>query len=119
MKGVMRASVSAGSSHRETRVTCTPMARVPSGGAARAGNGPTPIPKARPNIRTAAMRQHEGRIMTPPKEYSQCAASGLVFAGADAVRKLAQRVTGHIVAFKGGHGRKRACRGSRDWLWHG
>src|SRR5438034_4073761 len=37
MNGVMRASVSPGSSHRDTRVTCTPMAMVPSGGTAGAG----------------------------------------------------------------------------------
>src|SRR2546428_5681990 len=91
MNGVMSASVSAGSSHRETSVTCTPMAMVPSGGAAMAGAGPAPtIPQTRPTSRTAAKRQHEGRIMTPPKEYSQCPTSGLAFAGANAVRKLAQ-----------------------------
>src|SRR5882762_11463146 len=97
MNGVMRASVSAGSSQRETRVTCTPMARVPSGGAAKAGDRPAPkIPQTRPKIRTAAMLQHEERVMTPPKEYSRCAASGLAFAGANAVRRLAQVVIGHI-----------------------
>src|SRR5713101_7030063 len=115
----MRASVSAGSSQRETRVTCTPMAMVPSGGAARAGDGPAPaIPQTRPKIRTAAMRQDEGRIMTPPKEYSQSATSGLAFAGANAVRKLAHGALVTSPAQKG-RGRKRACIGNRDWLWHG
>src|SRR5262245_30206737 len=37
MNGVISASVSPGSSHRETSVTCTPMTIVPSGGAAGAG----------------------------------------------------------------------------------
>src|SRR6059036_3348453 len=96
MNGVMSASVSAGSSHRETSVTCTPMAMVPSGGTAIAGDRPVPmIPQTRPTSRTAAMRQHEGRIMTPPKEYSQSATSGLAFAGDTAVRKLAQVANGH------------------------
>src|SRR5438552_5140027 len=96
MNGVMSASVSAGSSHRETSVTCTPMAMVPSGGTAIGGDSPAPtIPQTRPTSRTAAMRQHEGRIMTPPKEYSQCPTSGLAFAGANAVRKLAHVANGH------------------------
>src|SRR2546426_11663479 len=100
MNGVMRASVSAGSSQRETSVTCTPMAMVPSGGAASAGDTPArKIPQTTPKIRTAATRQDEERIMTPPKEYSRCAASGLAFAGANAVRRLA---LGHWSHVRGG-----------------
>src|SRR6267143_1448610 len=37
MNGVIRPSVSPGSSQRLTSVTCTPTTRVPSGGAAAAG----------------------------------------------------------------------------------
>src|SRR5215469_10265057 len=59
MNGVMRASVSAGSSQRETRVTCTPMARVPSGGAENAGGVPAQI---RPNNRTTATNRAGTRI---------------------------------------------------------
>jgi hypothetical protein len=51
MNGVMRASVSPGSSQRETSVTCTPMARVPSGGAAGAGETHPNIERSRTRIR--------------------------------------------------------------------
>src|SRR4030095_8760028 len=60
MKGVIRASVSPGSSQRETRVTWTPMVRVPSG-AAVAGEA-----LASNAARTAATSEERTRISKPP-----------------------------------------------------
>src|SRR6266568_8623765 len=56
MNGVIRASVSPGSSQRETSVTWTPMVRVPSG-AAVAGDAPAKIA-----ARTAAISEERARI---------------------------------------------------------
>src|SRR2546427_143955 len=65
MNGVMSAPVSAGSSPRETSVTCTPMAMVPSGGAASAGDRPAQI---RAKVKAAATSRDEPRISIPPLE---------------------------------------------------
>src|SRR6266498_4861895 len=60
MNGVIRASVSPGSSQRETSVTWTPMVRVPSG-AAMAGDAPARIAAMR-----TATSEERTRISRPP-----------------------------------------------------
>src|SRR5262249_38546956 len=61
MNGVMSASVSPGSSQRETSVTWTPMVMVPSG-AAGARDAPARMPRAT----TAATTSERARISGPP-----------------------------------------------------
>jgi hypothetical protein len=59
MKGVMMPSVSAGSSHREAKVMCTPHVTVPSGAAAAGRVTPN---KTRQVIATMPSRMSE-RVM--------------------------------------------------------
>src|SRR5262245_26382596 len=62
MNGVMMPSVSAGSSHREARVMCTPQVMVPSGAAPA---GPA-APSVRVARRTAGRVRHFGTRMLSP-----------------------------------------------------
>src|SRR5437773_294318 len=62
MNGVMMPSVSAGSSHREARVTCTPQVMVPSGAALAGPKAPSVRAAARSEIRA----RHLGTLMFPP-----------------------------------------------------
>src|SRR3984893_8037372 len=69
MNGVISASVSPGSSQRETRVTCTPMAMVPSGGTAATGTAPRETTRTRiritPSTRIAHLRGKVGAEKVP------------------------------------------------------
>src|SRR5713226_6636715 len=105
MNGVIRASVSAGSSQRETRVTCTPMAMVPSGGTASAGDRPAQI---RAKVKAAA-RSREPRISIPPLETF----GNAVFV----LEKLPHLWRGEAQGdvHRGRRGLPRRPRGERDW----